>query len=160
VLGGLKGWHWLFIIEGLPAVLLGFAALKLLPDRPAGAPWLSEDEKHALETKLAAEAETTRDAGYHARPSRASSCSHCSIFCIVVGLYGIGFWMPQVIQTFGLAPLEIGFLTAVPYLFASIAMVLWGGTPTSPASVCGTWRSRSFLPAQLSPGRQQACRSR
>jgi len=125
-LGGLKGWHWLFIIEGLPAVLLGFAALKLLPDRPAEAPWLSEDEKHALETKLAAEAETTRDAGYHARPSRASSCSHCSIFCIVVGLYGIGFWMPQVIQTFGLAPLEIGFLTAVPYLFASIAMVLWG----------------------------------
>ena len=69
---------------------LGFAALKLLPDRPAEAPWLSEDEKHALETKLAAEAETTRDAGYHARPSRASSCSHCSIFCIVVGLYGIG----------------------------------------------------------------------
>ena len=107
-------------------MLLGFAALKLLPDRPAEAPWLSEDEKHALETKLAAEAETTRDAGYHARPSRASSCSHCSIFCIVVGLYGIGFWMPQVIQTFGLAPLEIGFLTAVPYLFASIAMVLWG----------------------------------
>jgi ACS family tartrate transporter-like MFS transporter len=125
-LGGLKGWHWLFIIEGLAAVPLGFAALKLLPDRPAEAPWLSEDEKHALETKLAAEAETTRDAGYHARPSRASSCSHCSIFCIVVGLYGIGFWMPQVIQTFGLAPLEIGFLTAVPYLFASIAMVLWG----------------------------------
>src|SRR5690242_17506619 len=131
-LGGLKGWHWLFIIEGLPAVLLGFAALKLLPDRPAEAPWLSEDEKHAPETKLAAEAESTRDAGYHARPSRASSCSHCSIFCIVVGLYGIGFWMPQV----------------------------GGGTPTSPASVCGTWRSRSFLPARLSPGRQQACRSR
>ena len=47
-------------------MLLGFAALKLLPDRPAEAPWLSEDEKHALETKLAAEAETTRDAGYHA----------------------------------------------------------------------------------------------
>ncbi len=44
----------------------------------------------------------------------------------MVGLYGIGFWMPQVIQTFGLAPLEIGFLTAVPYLFASIAMVFWG----------------------------------
>ena len=158
-LGGLKGWHWLFIIEGLPAVLLGFAALKLLPDRPAEAPWLSEDEKHALETKLAAEAETTRDAGYHARPSRASSCSHCSIFCIVVGLYGIGFWMPQVIQTFGLAPLEIGFLTAVPYLFASIAMVLWG-RHSDLTGECGTWHSRSFLPAQLSPGRQQACRSR
>jgi ACS family tartrate transporter-like MFS transporter len=46
--------------------------------------------------------------------------------CIVVGLYGIDFWMPQVIQTFGLTPLEIGFLTAVPYLFASLAMGIWG----------------------------------
>jgi len=129
-LGGLKGWHWLFIIEGLPAVLLGFAALKLLPDRPAEAPWLSEDEKHALETKLAAEAETTRDAGYHALGDALTKPRVLVLallyFCIVVGLYGIGFWMPQVIQTFGLAPLEIGFLTAVPYLFASIAMVLWG----------------------------------
>jgi ACS family tartrate transporter-like MFS transporter len=114
----------------LPAVLLGFAALKLLPDRPAEAPWLSEDEKHALETKLAAEAETTRDAGYHALGDALTKPRVLVLallyFCIVVGLYGIGFWMPQVIQTFGLAPLEIGFLTAVPYLFASIAMVLWG----------------------------------
>ncbi len=47
-------------------------------------------------------------------------------FCIVVGLYGIGFWMPQVIQAFGLTPLEIGFLVAIPYLFAAIGMVLWG----------------------------------
>ena len=47
-------------------------------------------------------------------------------FCLVVGLYGIGFWMPQVIQAFGLEPLRIGFLTVIPYLFAAIAMVLWG----------------------------------
>jgi ACS family tartrate transporter-like MFS transporter len=119
-LGGLKGWHWLFIVEGLPAVLLGFAALKLLSDRPAEAPWLTEDEKHALETKLAAEAETTRDAGYHALGDALAKPRVLVLallyLCIVVGLYGIGFWMPQVIQTFGLTPLEIGFLTAVPYL--------------------------------------------
>jgi MFS transporter, ACS family, tartrate transporter len=129
-LGGLKGWHWLFIVEGLPAVLLGFATLKLLPDRPAEAPWLTEDEKHALETKLAEEAETTRDTGYHALGDALTKPRVLVLallyFCIVVGLYGIGFWMPQVIQTFCLTPLEIGFLTAVPYLFASIAMVLWG----------------------------------
>jgi ACS family tartrate transporter-like MFS transporter len=47
-------------------------------------------------------------------------------FCIVTGLYGIGFWMPQVIQTFGLEPLQIGFLTAIPYLVAACGMVLWG----------------------------------
>jgi ACS family tartrate transporter-like MFS transporter len=129
-LGGLKGWHWLFIVEGVPAVLLGLAALKLLPDRPADAPWLSEDEKHALEAKLAAEAATTRDVGYHALGDALTKPRVFVLallyFCIVVGLYGIGFWMPQVIQTFGLMPLEIGFLTAVPYLFASIAMVIWG----------------------------------
>ena len=84
-------------------MLLGFAALKLLPDRPAEAPWLSEDEKHALETKLAAEAETTRDAGYHALGDALTKPRVLVLallyFCIVVGLYGIGFWMPQVIQT-------------------------------------------------------------
>jgi hypothetical protein len=148
----------------LPAVLLGFAALKLLPDRPAEAPWLSEDEKHALETKLAAEAETTRDAGYHALGDALTKPRVLVLallyFCIVVGLYGIGFWMPQVIQTFGLAPLEIGFLTACLISLPASPWCSGGGTPTSPASVSGTWRSRSFLPAQLSPGGQQACRSR
>jgi MFS transporter, ACS family, tartrate transporter len=129
-LGGLKGWHWLFIVEGLPAVLLGLAALNLLPDRPSDAPWLSDDEKYALEAKLAAEAKTTRDVGYHALGDALTRPRMLVLalryFCIVVGPYGIGFWMPQVIQTFGLAPLEIGFLTAVPYLFASIGMVSWG----------------------------------
>ena len=47
-------------------------------------------------------------------------------FCIVIGFYGVSFWMPQVIQTYGLTPLEIGFLTAIPFFFAAIAMVLWG----------------------------------
>jgi ACS family tartrate transporter-like MFS transporter len=129
-LGGLKGWHWLFIVEGLPAVLLGLAALKLLPDRPREAPWLTEEEKLALETKLAAEAKATRDVGYHLLGDALTKPRVLVLallyFCIVVGLYGIGFWMPQVLQTFGLTPIEIGFLTAVPYLFASIAMVISG----------------------------------
>jgi MFS transporter, ACS family, tartrate transporter len=128
--GGLKRWHWLFIVEGLPAVLLGLAALKFLSDRPADTPWLTEDEKHALETKLTAEAEVARDTGYHALGDALTRPRVLVLallyFCIVVSLYGIGFWMPQVIQTFGLSPLAIGFLTAVPYLFASIAMVIWG----------------------------------
>lgn len=47
-------------------------------------------------------------------------------FCMVIGLYGLSFWMPQVIQTYGLDPLQIGFLTAIPYFFAAITMVLWG----------------------------------
>jgi ACS family tartrate transporter-like MFS transporter len=129
-LSGLKGWHWLFIVEGLPAILLGLIALKVLDDGPAHADWLSKDERQALAETLAAEAKATRACGY-ARLGEALTRPRVLVlallyFCLVVGLYGIGFWMPQVIQTFGLDPVRIGFLTAVPYLFAAIAMVLWG----------------------------------
>ncbi len=128
--GGLKGWHWLFVIEGLPAVLLGFVALKFLDDGPAEAGWLSQEERTALASTLAAEAEATRATGYaelgHALTKPRVLTLALLYFCIVVGLYGIGFWMPQVIQNFGKSSLQIGFLTAIPYLFASIAMVIWG----------------------------------
>jgi MFS transporter, ACS family, tartrate transporter len=127
---GLRGWQWLFIIEGLPAVLLGFAALRLLPDRPQHAGWLSEDEKQVLASTLAAEADATREVGYagliEALTKPRVLVLGLLYFLIVVGLYGLGFWMPQVIETFGLTPLEIGFLAAIPYLFASVVMVLWG----------------------------------
>jgi ACS family tartrate transporter-like MFS transporter len=129
-LGGLKGWHWLFIIEGLPAILLGLIALRFLDDRPEDARWLCPAERRALADTLAAEAKATRETGY-ARLGQALTRPRVLTlglvyFCIVTGLYGIGFWMPQVIQTFGFDPLKIGFLTAIPYLFAAIAMVLWG----------------------------------
>jgi ACS family tartrate transporter-like MFS transporter len=129
-LGGLKGWQWLFIVEALPAVLLGVVALKFLDDRPEDASWLSKKERHALASTLAAEAKATRKIGY-AGLGQALTRPRVLVlgllyFCLVVGLYGIGFWMPQVIQTFGLTPLKIGFLTAIPYFFAAIAMVIWG----------------------------------
>ncbi len=129
-LGGLKGWQWLFVVEGLPAVLLGVVALKFLDDRPEAARWLNTEERQALTGTLAAEAKATREVGYHGLGQALTRPRVLVLgllyFCIVVGLYGIGFWMPQVIQTFGLTPLRIGFLTAIPYLFASIAMVVWG----------------------------------
>jgi ACS family tartrate transporter-like MFS transporter len=129
-LGGLKGWHWLFIIEGLPAIVLGLIALKFLDDRPEDARWLSPAERRALVATLAAEAKATRATGYAGLGQALTRPRVLTLglvyFCIVVGLYGIGFWMPQVIQTFGLDPLRIGFLTAIPYLIAAIGMVRWG----------------------------------
>jgi ACS family tartrate transporter-like MFS transporter len=127
---GLKGWHWLFIIEGLPAVILGVIALRFLDDRPEDAIWLSKDERKALAATLAAEAKATRAVGY-AELGQALTRPRVLVlgflyFCIVIGFYGVSFWMPQVIQTYGLDPLEIGFLTAIPFFFAAIAMVLWG----------------------------------
>lgn len=129
-LGGLKGWHWLFLLEGLPAVLLGIAALYFLDDKPEQAKWLSQEEREALASVLAAEAKATRETGY-AELGDALTRPRVLVlallyFCIVVGLYGIGFWMPQVIQTFGRTPLQIGFLVAIPYLVAAIFMVAWG----------------------------------
>ena len=120
----------MFILEGVPAVLLGLVTLGFLDDKPAQAKWLSEEERRALASELAFEAEATREAGY-SKISDALTRPRVLVlgllyFCLVIGLYGIGFWMPQVIQTFGHTPLQIGFLTAVPYLFAAVAMVLWG----------------------------------
>jgi ACS family tartrate transporter-like MFS transporter len=128
--GGLTGWQWLFIVQGLPAVLLGFVVLAFLDDKPDGAKWLTAGERRALAAALTAEANVAREVGY-AGLGEALTRPRVLVlgllyFCIVVGLYGIGFWMPQVIQSFGIAPLEIGFLTAVPYLFAAMVMVLWG----------------------------------
>jgi ACS family tartrate transporter-like MFS transporter len=129
-LGGMAGWRWLFVIEGLPAILLGLLALKMLPDRPSHASWLSRDEAEALEARLDAEAQATRLHGYaglgQALTNPRVLLLGVTYFCLVIGLYGIGFWMPQVIKAFGLSNLEVGLLAAIPYLIAAIGMALAG----------------------------------
>jgi ACS family tartrate transporter-like MFS transporter len=127
---GLAGWQWLFIIQGVPAAILGVIVLFFLDDRPDHARWLSQEERQALAATLTAEAKATREVGY-TELGQALTRPRVLVlgllyFCIVTGLYGIGFWMPQVLQTFGLDPLQIGFLTAIPYLAAALGMVIWG----------------------------------
>jgi ACS family tartrate transporter-like MFS transporter len=129
-LAGLEGWRWLFIIEGLPAVLLGIVALFFLTDRPRDAHWLSPEERRALDEHLEDEAAATRRSGYDGVRQAMTNPRVLALgllyFCQVIGLYGIGFWMPQVLQTFALSNLAIGFLTAIPYLVAAVGMVLAG----------------------------------
>jgi ACS family tartrate transporter-like MFS transporter len=127
---GLAGWQWLFIIQGVPAAILGVIVLFFLDDRPDHARWLSQEERQALAATLTAEAKATREVGF-TELGQALTRPRVLVlgllyFCIVTGLYGIGFWMPQVLQTFGLDPLQIGFLTAIPYLAAALGMVIWG----------------------------------
>jgi MFS transporter, ACS family, tartrate transporter len=134
VLGFDAGWRFMFFVEGIPAVLLGIAVLFLLPDRPSRARWLTPAEATALEQHLAAEdAEEvgrevpTREALTDPRVLALSVV----YFGIVFGLYVLAFFLPQVIEgfqeqfgtTFSL--LEVGLVTAVPYAFAAVAMVLW-----------------------------------
>ncbi|HML91456.1 MFS transporter [Methyloceanibacter sp.] len=127
---GFAGWQWLFVIQGIPAVLLGILALKVLTGTPHEADWLSDSEKTALTRALDAEAKETAESGYadlRAALTRPRVLALGGLyFLMVTGLYGIGFWMPQVIGGFGLDPLAVGFLTAIPYLFAAVAMVVWG----------------------------------
>ena len=129
-LGGLTGWQWLFIIEGLPAILLGVLALRLLPDRPRDAAWLSESESGALEAQLAAEADQARTHGYQGLLQAVTSPSFALLAStylgLVIGLYGIGYWMPQLLKGFGLSNLNVGLVAAIPYLVAAIGMVAVG----------------------------------
>ncbi|NEK93635.1 MFS transporter [Modestobacter muralis] len=134
LLGFDAGWRFMFFVEGLPAVVLGVVVLLLLPDRPTRARWLTPAEATALEAHLAAEdAETvgrevpTRQALTDPRVLALSGV----YFGIVFGLYVLAFFLPQVVRgfqeqfgtTFSL--LQVGLVTAVPYVFAAVAMVLW-----------------------------------
>ena len=128
---GLPGWRWLFLVEGAPAVLLGFVAYRLLIDRPAQARWLSTDERDWLTGTLDAEAKlSTHKDGLRAAlvtmlDWRTLLVTFTGV-CFVIGFYGTGFWLPQIIKTFHVPTLEIGLLTALPNLLGAIAMLGWG----------------------------------
>ena len=125
----LRGWQWLFILEGLPAVLLGFVVLARLDDRPDRAAWLTADEKAWIRNVLAGEAAVARrDVGVRGALLDARVWTLGVIyFGLVIGLYGLGFWLPQIVAELGgLSHLQVGLLTALPAAIAAVAMYLWG----------------------------------
>ncbi len=129
--GALHGWQWMFLLEGVPSILLGVAVLWFLPDRPESAPWLDAEEKAILRARLAAD--RREDAKIGALSGFWEMLADKRIwifivpdFSIVIGLYGMGLWMPQMIKELGFTNLETGFLVALPYIFSMVAMVLLG----------------------------------
>jgi D-galactonate transporter len=130
-LGGLKGWQWLFVVEAVPAILLSGVVFFYLTDRPAEANWLAPDERTWLSERLAAEERQRLAAheltvGQVLRDWRVLTLA-LVYFGGVATNYGTSFWLPQIVQGFGgLSKLEIGLITAIPYLVGAIAMVLWG----------------------------------
>lgn len=132
-LGGLAGWHWLFLLEGLPAVILGAVVLARLPDGPHDARWLAPEERAWLLARLAAERQALGTTAGHAVrdafTTRAVWRLAAVYFGIVFGFYGISFWLPQIVQGLGgLDELRIGLVSAVPYLVASVGMVWVAGS--------------------------------
>jgi MFS family permease len=123
---GLRGWQWLFIIEGLPAILLGLATLVVLADRPETAPWLSEQERAALIGMLSEERRERPKASFTASLSDIRVIILALVqFGFTLGSYGVGIFLPQIIKTSGLSNLTVGYLVAIPYFFASVAMIWW-----------------------------------
>ncbi len=127
-ISGLSGWQWMFVIEAIPAILLGFVVIFYLQDRIRDARWLSEDEKQLLETQIKAEA--SRKPALSLGQMFANPkvwLSALIYFCFVMGLYGVSFWLPTIIKATGVKDtFDIGLLTAIPYAASAVAMVVVG----------------------------------
>jgi MFS transporter, ACS family, tartrate transporter len=126
---GLKGWQWLFIIEGIPSVLLGIVSWFHLTDRPEKADWLNAEQKVWLTSKLEAENAAKQALGQLSLRQVLSSGKVIALSMVYFGyvgaVYGMQFWLPQIVKAFGLTNAQTGFVTAIPYLFGTIAMILW-----------------------------------
>lgn len=129
-LAGLHGWQWMFLVEGLPAVVLAWFVLRYLTDRPAQADWLEDDEREWLLAEMAAEARKTKPAhgwreGLQALRNPRVLALALIYFGTSAGLYTLGIWSPQMIAQFGSTPFVTGLFNAIPPIFAVVAMVLW-----------------------------------
>ena len=131
--GGMMGWQWLFLLQGLPTVLLGIGVYFYLNDGISQAKWLSADEKRAMQDALAAD-EKQRQSTSTVGQSFGDVLRNGNVwmlgviyFCIQMGVYAINFWLPSIIKSLGYqSAVTVGWLSAVPYLFAAVFMI-WAG---------------------------------
>jgi MFS transporter, ACS family, tartrate transporter len=122
---GLDGWRWLFIIEGLPACVLCFVVLRLLPDGPAQAPWLTREEKHLIAERLAAEAAPVHREFWPALLDPRVLALGLVIFGTSLGSDGLSLWLPLIVQSMGFSNFANGFVVAMPSVAGACAMLLW-----------------------------------
>ncbi|HDS1787622.1 MFS transporter permease [Pseudomonas putida] len=124
----MRGWHWLFLLGGLPCIALGLVVLITLKDRISDANWLSSDEKSYLASRIASH-EMNKHEGSLLTALRLPGFLMLAFiyFLIQVASYGLNFWAPQLIRSAGIeSATTIGLLTAVPYVCGAISMVLVG----------------------------------
>ncbi|MEX3958569.1 MFS transporter [Trinickia sp. EG282A] len=128
---GLADWQMLYILEAMPAVLLGFAVLKFMTDKPSQAQWLSPDERRWLIAKLDAEGGMTKaQSGHTAGAMKALRDPRVLALALIyfgtsAGLYTLGLWAPLMIRQFGFTPMETGLINAIPSVLAVVAMIVW-----------------------------------
>jgi ACS family tartrate transporter-like MFS transporter len=126
--GGLDGWQWLFLLEGIPAIALGIAVIAWLPEGPAQARWLEPREREWLSARLAEEEEAVRGSAHGTFSTALRSGTLWALaflyFSIIITFYGVSFWLPQILQSLsGLNDLSVAFLSALPYVVAAVGMV-------------------------------------
>jgi|GEM_PF-1088171 len=123
---GLAGWQWLFILVSLPCIPLGLLTLYLLADRPETATWLTPGERDVLHNVLASEVRERPQSSLLAalKDSRVQILAAVQ-FGFTLGSYGIGIWLPLILREYHLSTLAIGWIAAIPYLFACAGMILW-----------------------------------
>jgi len=123
---GWAGWQWMFLVEGIPSILVGIWVLLYLDDRIAHAKWLTPDEKTLLERNIAAENQHKEDPPVRQVLSSPRVWLMSAIyFSFVMGLYGVSFWLPTIIKQTGVkGALDVGLLTAIPYGCAVIGMIV------------------------------------
>ena len=128
---GLAGWQWLFVLEALPAVIMGLALLFILPNGPQHVGWLSVPQKAWLRARLAEEAEGSRPAHEH-RFMDVVTSGRVWLLCLLyflmnIGSYGYELWLPSIIKSFsGKSDAIVGWINAIPYVIAAIVMLLVG----------------------------------
>jgi MFS transporter, ACS family, tartrate transporter len=128
-LAGLDGWQWLFLVEGLPAIGLGFVTLRFLDDRPSDAEWLSADERRYLEEEVAREGAVKEAAGPHRLGDALRNGQVWLLaliyFILLAAGFGLTFFVPDLVQDrTGYSDFEVGVLAAIPYGIATAAMLL------------------------------------
>jgi ACS family tartrate transporter-like MFS transporter len=126
---GFSGWQWMFVIEAIPALILGVVVLFYMTDRPEQAKWLSDEERNWLVTTMNAESAKKAGTASHSIWRGLADLRVIALslvyFGTSAGLYTLGIWAPQIIKEFGLTSMQVGFLNALPGVVAVVAMVLW-----------------------------------
>jgi len=128
---GLSGWRWMFILEGVPAIILGVVTLFYLTDWPHQAKWLPKDERDWLMAELESEKKTKE--GKHslgileAFRHREVVLLTLAYFFMVTGVYGLNFWIPSIVKNMsGLSTFKVSLITALPYCFGLVTILLVG----------------------------------
>jgi MFS transporter, ACS family, tartrate transporter len=130
-IAGLHGWQWLYIIEGIPAILLGLLTPILMTDRPGHAKWLPAEEREWLTRTMDAElAHKQKGQPHHflAGLKDPRTIAYSALyFGLVCGIYGLGLWMPTIVAALGkFSTTQVGFIVAIPYTIAAVFVYFWG----------------------------------